>query len=103
MMVSAVAFVVIITLEESIDEVAPEALVLVARVIVLVIKLAEAGIDQRGAARDGGETAQQGYQEADAYQLGSHCGTSSSLSKVNLFFVARLTNAHEKPTPHYQW
>lgn len=66
MMVSAVAFVVIITLDEGIDEVAPEALVLVARVIVLVIELAEAGIDQGGAARDGRETAQQGDHETNA-------------------------------------
>ena len=101
-MAAAVAVVVII-LEEGVDEVAPEALVLVAGVIVLVIDLTEAGIDQGGAAGDGGETAQQGDHEADAYELGSHCGISSSLSWVNLFFLARLTNAHEKPTPHDQW
>ena len=73
MMATAMAIVVII-LEEGVDEVAPEALVLVAGVIVLVIDLTEAGIDQCGTAGDGGETAQQGDQEADAYELASHTG-----------------------------
>ena len=73
MMASVVAIVVfIIIFKESVDEVAPKALVLVAGVIVLVIELAEAGIDQGGAAREGRETAQQGDQQADAYELGSH-------------------------------